>query len=42
MKSKDLIVLQKILDYRSVWDTITKDLLDLEKEIRRIVEQMDS
>lgn len=37
MKSKDIIILKKILDYQSAWDTIQIDLPELKSEISNIL-----
>ena len=37
MKNKDIIILKKILDYQSAWDTIQNDLPELKEEVERIL-----
>ena len=41
MKNKDSLILKKILDYQSAWETIQSDLPELQNEVERILRQME-
>lgn len=39
MKNKDVVVLEKIMDYQSAWDTVKEDLPALKLNVNRILEK---